>query len=278
MHMILRGRKLQTGAFLIFFLSVSLFSKAQNIANIHNELDSIRLSLCPQASFSFWAESVDDGLINTTNADSLWPTASAIKIFILPAFYSQYKAVWNTTPAQLDSILDFYPAYQPPLSVFNASERLSIDSALTGYTYKQIAEGMMGKSGLNNASYNACANIAIFLLGGPSGTTTSIKNLHPDFAHIQIGRYMLESRTPANDNYNRARDFSTLINMIHHQSIPNFQLADYPKILSCIWSGNYNGYPYYQKSGGLTSLPDVRGRVGFLIDGTNTLIYSLIWG
>jgi hypothetical protein len=260
---------------LIVLLSVSTISKAQSIANIHYELDSIRLTLCPQASFSFWAESVNDSLINSTSADSIWPTASAIKMFILPAFYQEFKSIWDTIPVNLDSILDYQPNYQEPLDVFSASERMVIDSVLSGFTYKQIGEGMMGKVSLGNDSYNACANIAIFLLGGPASTTLKIQNLNPEFSNIRIGRYMLDTRTDTTDNINSIKDFAILFRMLHQKSIPNLQASDYPELLSCIWTSSYNGYTYYQKSGGLTSFPAVKSRVGFILNGNNMLTYAL---
>ncbi len=262
-------------SFILLLFGISALSKAQNISNIHNELDSIRLVKCPQASFSFWAESINDSLTNYTAADSLWPTASAIKLFILPAFYQEFKSIWNSSPDQLDSILDFQPPYQKPLNMFSDSQITVIGSVLSGFTYKQIAEGMMGKGSLGNASYNACANIAIFLLGGPSATTSRIHSLHPDLSGLRIGRYMLEPRTDSTDNINRMEDFATLVRMFHYQNIPILQAADYPEIYDCIWSGTYNGYTYYQKSGGLTSAPSLRSRVGFIINGQNTLIYAL---
>lgn len=261
---------------LLFFLfCYPGLSGAQNISNLHNELDSIRQVHCPDASFSFWAESVSDTLVNSVNADSLWPTASAIKLFILPAFYQEFKADWDTVPDVLDSILNYEPGFQDPLHMFSASQRSVIDSVLSGFTYKQLAAGMMGIGSLGNASYNACANIAIFLLGGPAMTTSRIHSMHPDLSDVRIGRYMLEARTDSTDNINRMTDFATLVRMIHYQTIPSLQPSDYPKLEACIWSGTYDGRTYYQKSGGLTSAPSLRSRVGYIIDDNNTLIYAL---
>ena len=260
---------------LLFLFCYPGLSGAQNISNLHNELDSIRQVHCPDASFSFWAESVSDTLVNSVNADSLWPTASAIKIFILTAFYQEFRADWDTVPEVLDSILTYAPGFQAPLNMFSASQRSVIDSVLSRFTYNQLAAGMMGIGSLGNASYNACANIAIFLLGGPAMTTSRIHNLHPDLSGVRIGRYMLEARTDSTDNINRMTDFATLVRMIHYQTIPTLQPSDYPKLEACIWSGTYEGRTYYQKSGGLTSAPALRSRVGYIIDGNNTLIYAL---
>ena len=260
--------------FITFIFLIPQSIKSQNLSTLHQELDSIRQHHCNNASFSFWAESVEDGLIVNHNPDSLWPTASAIKLFILPAFYQAFKANWNNTPPQLDSILNFESNYQDPLSVFSSSQIADIKSTLSGFSYKEIAEGMLGKVSLGNKPYNACANIATFLMGGPSGTTARIHAIDTSFLDVRIGRYMLQARTDSNDNINTVRDFATLIRKIHYQTIPSFQSQDYQEILDCIYSNTYHGYTYYQKSGGLNSSPAVKSRAGFLTKGNNTLIYA----
>ncbi|MCH2023999.1 MAG: T9SS type A sorting domain-containing protein [Saprospiraceae bacterium] len=250
---------------------------AQDLNGLGDLLDSIQQQECPQSSFAYWVETIEDTVAMSCNGTQSWPTASAIKFLILPAFYSTFKNNWNATPNELDSILNFSSSYQDVLEMFSSSTRTTIANTIQGYSYKQIASGMMGKAGLPNASYNACANIAIFLLGGPAGTTSSIHALDSNLNTVFIGRYMLKARTTANDNRNALKDFAILIRHIHNKTLSGFVTADYAEMMSSVYSVNYLGYPYYQKSGSLSSYPEVKSRTGYIWNfiNNNTLLYSI---
>jgi hypothetical protein len=59
---------------------------------------------------------------------------------------------------------------------------------------------MMGSRKASNAVYNAAANLAVALLGGPAATSAKIAARDPAFAGVALRRYMLAPRTANGDN------------------------------------------------------------------------------
>jgi hypothetical protein len=125
------------------------------------------------------------------------PTASAIKTAILIELFSRFADTLDQPPLGLNAILkDDHPA----IAHFSPPQRDEVRKALVGVPVRRLGGIMMGSVSASNIVYNAAANVAIALLGGPEEATRSIRARDPDFAPISVRRYMLADRKATGDN------------------------------------------------------------------------------
>lgn len=131
------------------------------------------------------------------DAGKTLPTASAVKTAILIELFARYAGSLDRTPEGLDAVLkDDHPA----IAHFAAPQREEIRKGLAGASAREVGGVMMGSVAASNLVYNAAANVAIALLGGPEGTTRAIRARDPAFATIAVRRYMLADRKARGDN------------------------------------------------------------------------------
>jgi predicted kinase len=88
----------------------------------------------------------------------------------------------------------------PAIAHFNPQQRDEVRKALAGVPVRRLGGIMMGSVPASNLVYNAAANVAIALLGGPGDATHSIGARDPAFATIAVRRYMLADRKVTGDN------------------------------------------------------------------------------
>ncbi|MFC1610877.1 hypothetical protein ACFL6C_07955 [Myxococcota bacterium] len=233
----------------------------------------------------WWGESVADGGIGA-RGDETAPTASAIKTFILAAIAVDYFDVIDTEPPDLQPILDRDAGYQEPLAMFGSSAINNIRTHLTGTSYYQLGRRMMGWNYSDgNDQYNAACNILIFILGGPgtnSGQVTpKLRSLDPAFGQVRIGRYMLQSRTVANDNTNTMAEFNTLYRKIYVGTLAGMSSDQIDHMRYCTLKGDWTSpstsveYERHSKTGSLTSSPTVSSNAGYIIDGTDAVVFAV---
>jgi len=252
--------------------SVELFQEFVESISLPRELNSLsenietyRFSNFPNTSVTFWAESSKHGAVYS-NAEEVWPTASAIKIFILLASYIRYKDTWLQVPQELPNILSYETEFQEPLTMFSTSDREEIRMKLWGMTYKELAISMMGvnQGRIGNSAYNSAANILIFLLGGDEGACTeAIHRIDPTFLSVQISRYMLEPRSTDIDNVCSMQSLMSACRLICTNSIPNLSVSDHQAIQDCIQQSTFHSITNFQKHGHLTSKPGVDSWIGW---------------
>jgi hypothetical protein len=125
------------------------------------------------------------------------PTASAIKTAILVELFARFADALDQPPLGLDAILkDDHPA----IAHLSPPQRNEVRKALAGVPVRRLGGVMMGSVSASNIVYNAAANVAIALLGGPEEATRSIRARDPAFAPIAVRRYMLADRKATGDN------------------------------------------------------------------------------
>ena len=88
----------------------------------------------------------------------------------------------------------------PAISHFSPPQRAEVRKGLASVPVRRLGGIMMGSVPTSNLVYNAAANVAISLLGGPAGATRSIRDRDPAFAPIAVRRYMLTDRKANGDN------------------------------------------------------------------------------
>jgi hypothetical protein len=133
----------------------------------------------------------------TRDAGATLPTASAVKTAILIELFGKFAGSLDGTPEGLEAILkDEHPA----IAHFTPEGRDEVRKGLAGASVRKIGGVMMGSVAASNLVYNAAANVAIALLGGPEGATKAIRDRDPAFAPIAVRRYMLADRKARGDN------------------------------------------------------------------------------
>jgi hypothetical protein len=111
--------------------------------------------------------------------------------------FSRFADTLDQPPLGLNAILkDDHPA----IAHFSPPQRDEVRKALVGVPVRRLGGIMMGSVSASNIVYNAAANVAIALLGGPEEATRSIRARDPDFAPISVRRYMLADRKATGDN------------------------------------------------------------------------------
>ncbi len=153
-------------------------------------------------------------------ADEVRPTASAIKTAFLVELFARYAADLDRTPPGLDAILrDGHPA----IAHFSAEGRDEVRKGLSGASVRRIGGIMMGSVPASNLVYNAAANVATALLGGPEGLTRAIHARDPAFAPIVVRRYMLADRKARGDNEATAASLAAVLRRVASGDLPGLR-------------------------------------------------------
>jgi Beta-lactamase enzyme family len=148
--------------------------------------------------------------------DETLPTASAIKTAILIELFARFAGELDRPPAGLDAILrDDHPA----IAHFAPKQRDEVRKSLDGVTVRRLGGIMMGSVDASNIVYNAAANVAIALLGGPAEATRSIRGRDPAFAPIAVRRYMLADRKATGDNEATAEALAAVLQRLASRRI-----------------------------------------------------------
>lgn len=257
--------------------SIAVVLLPERLLEVQEEIESYRLAYFPETQVSYWIETSEYGRIYS-NQNEVWPTASAIKIFILMATYLEFGNTWNDVPTQLQQILNYEVGYTVPLEMLSAADRDIVRRNLQDMTYQQLAISMMGvnQGQIGNSSYNAASNVLIFLLGGASGgCTDKIHSISPNFSSVHVGRYMLESRTIENDNRNSMRAMAIACRMIFNNDVPGTDSVGCIVLRDCFQYFSLQGYDNYEKHGHLSVAPSVNLWIGWIEKENEFLFYGL---
>jgi hypothetical protein len=156
-----------------------------------------------------------DALHESESGETL-PTASAIKTAILIELFARFEKSLDQPPPGLDAILrDNHPA----IAHFNPQQRDEVRKGLAGVSVRRLGGIMMGSVSASNLVYNAAANVAIALLGGPAATTRSIGARDPAFAPIAVRRYMLADRKANGDNVATPASLAAVLQRLASRSV-----------------------------------------------------------
>ncbi len=124
------------------------------------------------------------------DANSNMASASAIKIALLVELFDAFGDQLDK-PAPLDALM---ASDSPTVVHFSSKQQQEIQEGLKGKSYRSVGKIMMGTESATNLVYNAAANMAIGLLGGPAEATRRIHQRSNLLDGIVLRRYMLARR------------------------------------------------------------------------------------
>jgi len=256
--------------------SVVICVVPQRFSELPLRIEEFRHTNFPETNVAYWIESPQYGVLHL-HSDEVLPSASLIKAFILIVAYIEFSNFWNEIPEALDTILNPYEPAMASLRMFDVSTRFHIQEKLSGMTYRDLAISMMGsnQNQIGNSAYNASANILIYLLGGPAECTRKIRSISPDFGSVYVGRYMLESRSPDNDNSNSLSSLAAAYRMIATETLPGAYANDFQELRSCFQTFDYMGNINYQKHGHLSTAPSLTAWAGWIEKNSHFYFYCV---
>jgi hypothetical protein len=127
------------------------------------------------------------GYLYRRQAEVPRPAASAIKAFVLLDLIREGPPV-DGVPHGAQRLL--YPGVHIGFSGFSGAELARARTVLAGKTYGDLARIMMGRTESPNDVYNAACNLLMIKLGGPRRIAARVRGYHPEFATVDINRYM----------------------------------------------------------------------------------------
>jgi hypothetical protein len=170
-----------------------------------------------RARCALWVGGAAGDALYASGAGETLPTASAIKTAILVELFARFAGALDQPPSGLDSILrDDHPA----IAHFSPQQRDEVRKSLAGVAVRRLGGVMVGSVPASNIEYNAAANVAIALLGGPAETSRSIGSRDPAFAPIAVRRYMLADRKATGDNTATPAALAAVLQRLASRRIP----------------------------------------------------------
>jgi hypothetical protein len=204
--------------------------------------------------------SAGDALYASGSGETL-PTASAIKTAILIELFARFAKELDHPPMGLSAILR---EDHPASAHFSSQQRAEIRDALAGESVRQIGGIMMGSVPASNIVYNAAANVAIALLGGPKEATRLIRTRDPAFAPIVVRRYMLTDRKANGDNVATPAALAAVLQRLASRSVPGLAEKTVEDIRRAIIAkDDPRGGKLFVKEGDLASDPVTCVRSGW---------------
>ena len=215
------------------------------------------------------------------NSQRELPTASAIKSFLLFELFAHYGSELDRERrTDISAILK--NKKHPAIAHFGQAHQQEIVDELQHISIKQLGSIMIDSTDragkpYSNIVYNAAANVAIALLGGPSATTVSVQQRHDAFRKVHFRRYMLARRNVTGDNTATpvalATLFQSTLNQTSKGSHPNI-VREFANILL---ARDYpNGDKLYAKGGTLYSDPVTQVRSGQYRSGETAMNYAIM--
>jgi hypothetical protein len=190
------------------------------------------------------------------------PTASAIKTAILIELFARFADALDQPPPGLDAVFrDDHPA----VAHFSPQQRDEVRKGLAGASVRRLGGIMMGSAAASNIVYNAAANVAIALLGGPGATTRSIGARDPAFATIAVRRYMLTDRKLTGDNVATPAALAAVLQRLASRRVTGITNSTVEDIRRAILTkDDPRGGKFFLKDGDLASDPVTCVRSGWL--------------
>ncbi len=203
------------------------------------------------------------------------PTASAIKTAILIELFAKFADTLDQPPSGLGAILkDEHPA----IAHFSSQQRDEVRKGLGGESVRRLGGIMMGSVSASNIVYNAAANVAIALLGGPGDATRSIGARDSAFATIAVRRYMLADRKATGDNVATPASLAAVLQRLASRrvtGIANSTVEDIRKAM--LAKDDPRGGKLFLKDGDLASDPVTCVRSGWSEkSGSGAVVYVVM--
>ncbi|AGA31178.1 serine hydrolase [Singulisphaera acidiphila] len=205
---------------------------------------------------------------------AILPTASAIKTAFLIELFARHAGTLDDSPPGLDLILqDDHPA----VAHFTPAQRDEIREGLKGASVRRIGGVMMGSVPASNIVYNAAANVATALLGGPEGLTQAIHDRDPAFAPIMVRRYMLADRRAKGDNEATPTALAAVLQRLAARKVPGLDAATVEAIRRAVLAQDEpNLGRHFWKNGDLASDPITQVESGWYETEDRTIVYTVM--
>ena len=202
-------------------------------------------------------------------------TASAIKTFYLVELYAAHAGRLDAPLAGVDVMLG--DDAHPGISHFTPEQRQEIRTGLRGATVRRVGEVMQGTAPATNVVYNAAANLATAVLGGPEALTQRIGRRDPAFAGVTARRYMLRSRTERGDNEAPARALAVLYQRLASRRLAGIDDATMAAIHAALRREDHPTLgAHFAKTGELDSDPLTRVRAGWFAGPHGPIVYVVM--
>lgn len=224
---------------------------------------------------SVWLGGADGDAWYARDAEVPRPTASAIKTFYLVELYAARAGSLDAPLPGADAMLadDAHPG----LSHFTPEQRDEIRAGLRGASVRRIGEVMMGTAAASNVVYNAAANVATAVLGGPAALTARIRRRDPAFAGVAARRYMLRSRTEQGDNEAPARALAVLYQRLASRRLAGIDEATMTAVHAALRREDHPALgAHFAKTGELDSDPLTRVRAGWFAGQGEPVVYVVM--
>ncbi len=209
------------------------------------------------------------------DANSNMASASAIKIALLVELFDAFGDQLDK-PAPLDALM---ASDSPTVVHFSSKQQQEIQEGLKGKSYRSVGKIMMGTESATNLVYNAAANMAIGLLGGPAEATRRIHQRSNLLDGIVLRRYMLARRDDPGENEVTAASLCQLWKWIAVRQVPGLDAEKLKAIEGATLQGRtrfgVRGQHLY-KDGSLDSYPLTRTYAGAVRIGKNEFAYAIL--
>jgi len=192
--------------------------RALAVRALDSEIDSVIRAYGTDLAVGLWIGGPTGGAWYERNSDVSYPTASAIKTAYLLELFAAYAHALDAPLPGLDRLLgrDGHPCLAP----FSRAQRDDIRHALRGASARKIGRIMMAKTRAANHVYNAAANVATAILGGPAELSRRIRARDPAFAPATVRRYMLADRRPRGENTATAASLAAVLQRLASHRAP----------------------------------------------------------
>ncbi|MGA0059322.1 MAG: hypothetical protein ACO3RU_07015 [Planctomycetota bacterium] len=223
---------------------------------------------------SAWIGTPDGKSLFTRDAGSVRAAASSIKTAYLVELFGAFEGALDRPLPGLDAILDD-PAH-PALVHFEPETRAQIVAAMRGASVRRIAQMMIHGIGVDNATYNAAANVTTAVLGGPAGLTEKITERFGPGAAVR--RYMLAARDVTGDNEVSAAFLTRVLCAIASGDVPGIGTQTIDAIRDQLFLEVLDGgVRHLSKTGALDTDPMTRISSGILMrPGATPIVYAVL--
>ncbi len=227
-------------------------------------IDAALRELGPSIQAAIWLGEPGQPPLLAIDADRPMPVASAIKAAYLVELFAAFPDALDAPMPGIDAGLA--EAGHPAIAHFTAAQRANAQTALGGATVRRLGEAMITGNGVDNPTYNLAANLVTAHFGGPAALTQRLHARTPDWAGLQVQRYMLADRTTHGDNTATAAALASVHGMLASGEVPNVDpraIAAARAVLAVRAGAPDAAGQHFRKGGSLDSEPVTRVEAGW---------------